>query len=128
MNKNRVLGTLLSILLELVLVFVFVLVIWMAGKWAYGFGYQVFAEQTVEEEPGTDIEVTIQKGDANKKVCEMLESKGLIRDADIFYVRLMLTDYRKLIQPGTYTLNTSMQSEEMMAVMSGETLDGEKEI
>ena len=40
-------------------------------------------------------------------------------------LRLMLTDYKKLIQPGTYTLNTSMQSEEMMAVMSGETDEDE---
>ena len=38
----------------------------------------------------------------------------------------MLTDYKKLIQPGTYTLNTSMQSEEMMAVMSGETDEDEE--
>ena len=61
-----------------------------------------------------------------KELNKMLEEKGLIRDADPFYVRLMLTDYKKLIQPGTYTLNTSMQSEEMMAVMSGETDEDEE--
>ena len=62
-----------------------------------------------------------------RRALDELESKGLIRDADIFYVRLMLTDYRKLLEPGTYTLNTSMKSEEMMAVMAGETSDGEEE-
>ena len=112
MNRNSVLGTLISILIEILLILVLVFVIWGAGKWAYSFGYAIFAEKTVEEEPGTDIQVTI--------------TEGLIRDADPFYVRLMLTDYKKLIQPGTYTLNTSMQSEEMMAVMSGETDEDEE--
>lgn len=126
MNKNSVLGTLLNILIEILLILVFVFVIWNAGKWAYNFGYQIFAEQTVDEEPGRDIQVTISQGESNRDVCKMLEEKGLIRNADTFYVRLMLTDYRKLITPGTYTLNTSMQSEEMMAVMSGETLDEEE--
>ena len=127
MNRKSVLGTVLNILLEILLLLIFVLVIWNAGKWAYTFGYQVFAEQTVDEEPGRDIQVTINEGDSNREVCAMLESKGLIKNADAFYVRLMLTDYRKLIKPGTYTLNTSLQSEEMMAVMSGETLEEEEE-
>ena len=126
MNRNSVLGTLISILIEILLILVLVFVIWGAGKWAYSFGYAIFAEKTVEEEPGTDIQVTITEGQSNRQISKMLEEKGLIRDADPFYVLLMLTDYKKLIQPGTYTLNTSMQSEEMMAVMSGETDEDEE--
>ena len=127
MNGKGVLGTVFNILVEILLILLCVLVIWKAGKWAYDFGYRIFAEQTVDEEPGRDIEITISEGDSNRSICSMLESKGLIRDSDIFYVRLMLTDYRKLLEPGTYTLNTSMKSEEMMAVMAGETSDGEEE-
>ena len=126
MNRNSVLGTLISILIEILLILVLVFVIWGAGRWTYSFGYAIFAEKTVEEEPGTDIQVTITEGQSNRQISKMLEEKGLIRDADPFYVRLMLTDYKKLIQPGTYTLNTSMQSEEMMAVMSGETDEDEE--
>ena len=118
MNKKSIGGVLLSILIEVILVVVFVLAVWNAGKWAYDFGYHVFAEQTVDEEPGRDIQVTIAQGDSNRNICNMLEEKGLIYDADPFFVRLMLTDYRSLLKPGTYTLNTSMLKEEMMAVMS----------
>lgn len=55
MNRNSVLGTLISILIEILLILVLVFVIWGAGRWAYSFGYAIFAEKTVEEEPGTDI-------------------------------------------------------------------------
>ena len=90
------LGTLISILIEILLILVLVFVIWGAGRWAYSFGYAIFAEKTVEEEPGTDIQVTITEGQSNRQISKMLEEKGLIRDADPFYVRLMLTDYKKL--------------------------------
>ena len=125
-NKKSIGGILLSILIEVLLVIVFVLAVWKAGKWAYTFGYQVFAEMTVDEEPGRDLQVTIAEGTSNRDICKMLEEKGLILDADPFYMRLMLTDYRSLLKPGTYTLNTSMEKEEMMAVMSGETLEEEE--
>jgi len=125
MNKKSIGGILLSILIEVIVIAVFVLVVWKAGKWSYDFGYQVFAEMTVDEEPGRDIQITINEGDSNKAICNMLEEKGLIYDANPFFVRLMITDYRSLLKPGTYTLNTSMLKEEMMAVMSGETLEEE---
>ena len=69
MDRNGVLGTVLSILVEILLVLACVLTIWNAGKWAYDFGYRIFAEETVEEEPGRDIQVTIGDGDSNRAVC-----------------------------------------------------------
>ena len=66
MNRNSVLGTLISILIEILLILVLVFVIWGAGRWAYSFGYAIFAEKTVEEEPGTDIQVTITEGESNR--------------------------------------------------------------
>ena len=125
MNKKSIGGILVSVLIEVIVILAFVLIVWKAGKWSYNFGYQVFAEVTVDEEPGRDIQVTIKEGDSNKAICNMLEENGLIVDANQFFVRLMITDYRSLLKPGTYTLNTSMLKEEMMAVMSGETLEEE---
>lgn len=125
MNKKSIGGILVSVLIEVIVILAFVLIVWKAGKWSYNFGYQVFAEVTVDEEPGRDIQVTIKEGDSNKAICNMLEENGLIVDANPFFVRLMITDYRSLLKPGTYTLNTSMLKEEMMAVMSGETLEEE---
>jgi len=74
MNKKSIGGILLSILIEVIVIAVFVLVVWKAGKWSYDFGYQVFAEMTVDEEPGRDIQITINEGDSNKAIFNMLDS------------------------------------------------------
>ena len=126
MKGKYAVGGVVSVGVELVLLLVSVWVIITVGRWAYSFGYQVFAEDTVEEEPGTDIAVTIAEGQSNRDICQMLEDQGLIKNANAFYVRLLLSDYRDALAPGTYTLNTSMQSEEMMAVMAGEELEEEE--
>lgn len=48
----------------------------------------------------------------------MLEKKGLIRDALLFRIQEMLSAYKDELLPGTYELNTSMTTEEMMEIMS----------
>ena len=48
MNRNSVLGTLISILIEILLILVLVFVIWGAGRWTYSFGYAIFAENMLE--------------------------------------------------------------------------------
>ena len=49
---------------------------------------------------------------------QILEDKGLIRDAKLFYIQNLLSHYKDKLQPGTYVLNTSMTMEEMMEIMS----------
>ena len=55
-----------------------------------------------------------------KEIGVLLESKGLIKDGTLFYLQNILSKYKGDLKAGTYTLNTSMTTEEMMAVISGE--------
>ena len=55
-----------------------------------------------------------------KEIGKLLESKGLIKDGTLFYLQNILSRYKGDLKPGTYTLNTSMTTEEMMAVIAGE--------
>ena len=48
----------------------------------------------------------------------ILEEKGLIRDAKLFYFQEVLSAYRGKMQPGFYTLNTSMTANDLMATMA----------
>ena len=50
----------------------------------------------------------------------MLESKGLVEGKWTFVVREKLSKYSGKIQPGTYTLNTSMPLSDMLAILAGD--------
>lgn len=86
----------------------------------FDFGYRVFTEPAMEEEPGRDVVVTIDKGMDAGEIGAELKRVGLVRDGNLFMIQLMLSAYKDDIQPGSYILNTSMTPKEMMILMSEE--------
>ena len=84
----------------------------------YDLGYRFFTETPVDEAPGNDILVKVNEDTSARELGNMLEEKGLIRDARLFFLQLKLSAYSKSIKPGVYTLNTSMTLKEMMMEMS----------
>lgn len=87
---------------------------------AYDYGYRIYSEPPMAEEEGEgiDIVVNIPMGSSVMDTGELLKGYGLIRDEKLFYLQERFSDYHDKLEPGTYTLNTSMTAEEMMAVMS----------
>ena len=57
---------------------------------------------------------------SGKEIGELLEGRGLIRDAAVFRVQFALSDYKNAIVPGSYILNTSQTAEEMLAILAGQ--------
>lgn len=84
----------------------------------YDLGYRFFTETPVDEAPGKDVVVQVVENTSARDLSELLEERGLVRDARLFYLQLKLSAYSKSIQQGTYTLNTSMTTKEMMIAMS----------
>lgn len=84
----------------------------------FDFGYRVFTEPAIEAEPGTNITVTIDKSMDGADVGKELENKGLVRNGTLFYIQLELSAYKDELIPGTYILNTSMTSKDMMMIMA----------
>lgn len=93
----------------------------------FDFGYRVFTEPAMEEAPGRDIVVTIEKDMDAGEVGAELARKGLVRDGNLFMIQLKLSAYKDDIQPGTYILNTSMTPKEMMVLMSEEPKEESQE-
>ena len=128
MKAGTVVLTILRFALS-VLILVFVVVgIYRLGQTAYDFGYRVFTEPAVAQETnGRDMVVTVSSTMSEKDIAEDLEEKGLIRDALLFQVQLRLSEYHGELQPGAYTLNTSMTAKEMMRIMAGDEAEEETE-
>ena len=96
------------------------------GKSAFDFGYAIFNQVPMaSEEDGRDITVVVENGDSVYQIGKILKNKGLIEDAKIFVVQEKLSNYKGKLQSGTYILNTSMNVEEMMAVLAKEDTEGQ---
>ena len=79
----------------------------------------MFTETSVDKSPGTDKSVIIDKGMNAKDVGDLLKDQGLIKSSGLFIVQLEISAYAGDIKPGTYILNTSMTTQDMMKIMAG---------
>jgi len=87
---------------------------------AYDFGFRIFSEEPMTPEPGYTMSVAIVEGKSAMEIGQILEDKGLIESAYLFYIQEKLSDYHDKLQPGIYELSTAMTPEEMMAIMAAE--------
>lgn len=120
MNIKEVVVSVVETIVKVVLAVILVMFVYKKAVWAYDYGYRVFAEEPMTTGDGRIISISVEPGDSAKKIGENLEEKGLIRDANLFFIQELLSEYHGLLNPGIYDLNTSMTSDEMMAVMSAE--------
>ncbi|MCR4924372.1 MAG: endolytic transglycosylase MltG [Lachnospiraceae bacterium] len=117
--------------IRLAVVAIAILMIFNVGKKAYDFGYRIFTEEPMDEEPGRDVIVTIKDSDNIVDISKMLEEKGLCSDWLLFVIQSKLSEYKEDPIPGTYTLNTSMTTDTMLMTMEGiemETAEGDEKI
>ena len=121
MNARKVIMKIVGISFSIMVLILVAAGLYQGGKSAYGFGYRVFTESAVdspEESEDKVVQVTSQMSD--KDLGDLLEKKGLIRDANLFVVQLKLSSYAKKIKEGNYTLSTSMTAYEIMQIMSAD--------
>lgn len=132
-NKNytksirAVLVSFTGLVVRLAILAVCVLVIFRAGKYAFDFGFRIFTEEAMSPVPGRDVAVTIVQGDSLMDTCKMLEEKGLVRDAKLAWIQKKVSVYDNDIEPGFYTLNTSMTADEMYAIIAGSSTEEEND-
>ncbi len=129
MSIKQILGAVLNMIFRLTISCIIVMLVYRLAMYSYHFGYMVFAEAAKEPSPGRDVSVTIESDDDLMEIGELLERRGLISDAKIFFVQAYLLEYKDKIVPGVYKLNTSMKAEEMMSIMAtvAEESEGESE-
>lgn len=69
---------------------------------------------------GKDVVVEIPEGASEKDIAKILKRKGLIKYKTAFTRRLSSSEYSGKLKSGIYTLNTGMNTLEMMRIMSEE--------
>lgn len=118
MSKNKVVFRFVSVSFSVLVLLIVFIGVFKASTFCYDFGYRIFSEPPVATVPGTEVVVQIDEGDSAFDIGEQLEEKGLIRNSELYVAQYYLSAYVDKLLPGTYTLNTSMKTKEMLVVMS----------
>lgn len=117
MDVKQLLGAIGAMLAKIVLSAAVIIIIFKLAIGAYDFGFNLFADIPVDEGDGRTVNVVISESQDVMDVGKMLEEKGLIRDAKMFYIQEKLSDYKDQMVAGSYELNTAMSIEDMLAVI-----------
>lgn len=117
MNAKQLLGAISAMIVRIAVAAVIIVVVFKLAISAYDFGYQIFADVPVSEGEGRTVNVVVSEGQSIKELAKILEQKGLIKDAKVFYIQEQLSDYKDMLKPGTYELSTAMNSEQMLEIL-----------
>lgn len=123
MQARRILLRILLLVIKILLAVVIAVGVYRVGEFAYGFGHSLYDNESVSDPPGKDVAIVLPEGSTVGKVAALLEAKGLIKDELVFRVQERLSHYHGQIQAGNYVLNTSMNAEEILAILSGHAED-----
>lgn len=104
------------------LYFVIAIILILLGTFGYNFGRDVFSDEGYEEDPGTEVVVTIESGDTLTSVAKKLYNDGVIAKKSVYYVQSLI--YEADYKPGTYTLNSSMDGETIIETLCTEIESG----
>ena len=120
MDIKQLIASAVETVIKIAAVVFLVSFVYDAAVKAYDYGYRVFAEEPVSVGEGRTISISVGAGDSVRDIGKNLEEKGLIRDANLFFVQELLSEYHGKILPGIYDLSTSMTNDEMLEIMSSE--------
>ena len=128
MRGGQIVGAVVETVIKVVVAAIVVMFIYRYSIMAYDYGYRIFGEEPVDAEPGRDISIQVADGDEAEDIGRMLEEKGLIRDANLFFIQEKLSGLEDGIAAGTYELNTAMTVGEMLDIMiaAGEEAESEE--
>lgn len=128
MNIKQLAASAIETIIKIAVAVFLVSFVYETAVKAYDYGFRVFAEEPVTTGDGRTISIAVEQDASVMDIGRNLEEKGLIRDANLFFVQELLSEYHGKLQPGIYDLNTSMRSSEMLEIMSEEAPeDGEED-
>ncbi len=127
MNYGNVVSAVFGTILKVIATVAVVFLIWQGAQFCYDYGYRIFTEPPISGGEGRLVTVTVTKEMDPLQIGELFEGKGLVRDAKLFALQYLLSEFHKDVEPGVFELSTAMTAEEMMQVMAMDEEDVEEE-
>lgn len=118
MNAGNIISAVFGAVIKVFCAMVVIFLLYQGATSCYDYGYRIFMEPPISSEGGREVMVEVKKGLSPLEIGKIFESKGLVRDAKLFAMQYMLSEYRKDVKSGEFELSTAMTAEEMMKVMA----------
>ena len=90
---------------------------------AYGFAYQVFANEAYEPKNKATVTVTVNEDTSIISIAETLKKEGVIENAYAFILRYRFSKYNEELKAGTYEVGPAMKTDEILSILSAENQD-----
>ncbi|MBO6015538.1 MAG: endolytic transglycosylase MltG [Lachnospiraceae bacterium] len=119
MRITQIISAIFGMLFRLFITVVMIMLVYRLAVFSYSFGYEVFADIPAELSPGIDKTVTIAEGASRWDMAKVLEDKGIVHSAQVFYVQILLSDHKNDWKPGVYEMNTSMHASDIILQLAG---------
>lgn len=116
---NKITGAIIAISSRLIIFALVVMLLYEGVTRGYDFGHEIFYASAVEQKPGQDKNITVEKGASAARVARLLKGSGLIANEYSFIIQAEFFNYK--VNPGIYTFNTSMTSKEILQMMNDNT-------
>ena len=116
---SAVVGTILKVLATIVVIYL----IYRGASFCYDYGYRIFTEPAVSSGEGRTVTVEVTKDMSPTEIGKLFQNKGLVKDARLFALQYLCSEYRKDVKPGVFELSTAMTAEEMMQAMTETTAE-----
>ena len=113
---NKVTGTIIRVSWKLIVYAVVALLLYEGITRGYAFGHDIFSSSAMASEPG----VTIKDDEEVADIGAALEKAGVIKSRYAFVIQSIFYDYGSSDHPvegGTYLLNNSMTSKEIILAL-----------
>lgn len=120
---NKITRTIISFSGKLIIYAVVLLLLFEGTTRGYEFGHEIFFATAVDQGEGTEMTVTIPRGQSAAETAHLLKQSGLIVNELAFQVQKYF--YKYDIYPGTYQLSTAMTSKEILQLLAVDPEDGE---
>lgn len=116
---NKTTRFMISVSFNIFIVVLGIYLIFMFGRFAYSFGFDVFNERAVDSTASArTVEVTITDNISVGELTDVLYSNGLIEDKTVFFVQASLSDYKGKFIGGTHTVSTDMTPTQIMQTLA----------
>lgn len=118
MNSGKLISAVLGTILKVVVTIVVIFFIYQGAITCYDYGYRIFTEPAVSAGEGRPATVALTEDMSPAEIGEAFAQKGLTKDARLFTLQYLLSEYREEIEPGVYEVTTAMTAEEMFEAIA----------